>query len=73
MTAEELMRQGGRYAQLGMKAETKKDWLYWRDRLSLAIHVSREEFGPDAWVTKDLEGMLHDVNTRPLPGNGDRQ
>jgi hypothetical protein len=53
----DLLRQGDHYYQLARDAQTEKDRDYWRDRLNITIYVSREEFGRDAWVTKDLEGL----------------
>jgi hypothetical protein len=53
----DLMRQGDHYYHLARDAQTDKDRTYWCDRLNIAIFVSRKEFGADAWVTKDLEGL----------------
>jgi hypothetical protein len=65
MTAEELMRQGGQYARLAQRAETEKERAEWRKLLASCVQESRKVFHPDSWVTKELEALLHEVNTLP--------
>lgn len=69
--AQECLRLGGQYARLAMAAESEQEWLEWRGFLLSRVESSREDFGPDTWVSKELEGLLHDVSMRDWStGNG---